>query len=599
MLKNLITIVALASSATAQAIKGFNYGPTNPDGSYSQKSDFVNGFSTAQKLVGAPGFNSARLYTMIQGGTTDTTTEAIAAAIDTSTTLLLGLWASAGQADFTNEVTALTSAITQYKTQFTDLVIGISVGSEDLYRISPTGIENNSGAGAEPSDVVNYIQQVRTALSNAGVTGIPVGHVDTWTAWVNGSNDAVIANCDFLGVDAYPYYQYTMANSIQNGESLFNAAYQATLAASEGKPVWVTETGWPVSGATENEAVPSIQNAQTYWDQVGCGLLFGQVNTWWYQLAGDAFGVCATDTTTSPLYDLSCSSEISASVPSPTPTSPSTTATNPIVQTKPAAGPSTDTPTTQPSGGTSQKGSAGSSAGSSASAPTTQSSSGTGQTASTGSSTSTPTPAPSSGSESPSGSRPESVSGEGSARPNSVSTTFTTTTSSSGTAPSSVNCPAALHGNWQFPHLIVPVSPQAPTTAYSTSYNGTVSPTISTVFNFDIPTSYAGLACSLIFLFPEQSQLSTSSYTFSGRGGLTVTQLSSPATESTTYDSLSSGMAVGGVSMISPGESYVLAIQACAAGKRVGYEVSAVGDVYLDYFQDYNQTPIGLYVVAC
>jgi glucan endo-1,3-beta-D-glucosidase len=156
-----------------------------------------------------------------------------------------------------------------------------------------------------------------------------------------------------------------------------------------------------------------------------------------------------------------------------------------------------------------------------------------------------------------------------------------------------------LQGNWQFPHLIVPVNSQAPTVAYGISYNGTISTAISTVFNFDIPTSYAGLTCSLIFLFPEQSQLKFSSYTFSGQGGLAITQLSSPASESTTYDTLPSGTAVGGVSLIGPGNSYVFTNQPCAAGESVGYKVSATGDVYLDYFQDYGQPPIGFYVVAC
>jgi len=129
---------------------------------------------------------------------------AIPAAIDTQTTLLLGLWASAGQADIDNEITALTSAITQYGTAFTSLIAGISVGSEDLYRISPTGVEALSGAGAEPSDLVTYISQVRSAISGTSASAASIGHVDTWTAWVNGSNDAVINAVDWLGVDAYP-----------------------------------------------------------------------------------------------------------------------------------------------------------------------------------------------------------------------------------------------------------------------------------------------------------------------------------------------------------------------------------------------------------
>ena len=36
--------------------------------------------------------------------------------------------------------------------------------------------------------------------------------------------------------------------------------------------VWVMETGWPLSGGTLGAAVPSVANAQTYWQTVGCDL---------------------------------------------------------------------------------------------------------------------------------------------------------------------------------------------------------------------------------------------------------------------------------------------------------------------------------------
>jgi len=201
----LTTLLASAAAlATAQASYiGFNYGSTFTDGSAKQQSDFEAEFNRAKSLQGTNGeFTSARLYTMIQGATADTPISAIPAAINTQTTLLLGLWASAGQADFTNEVTALTSAINQYGTAFTSLIAGISVGSEDLYRVSPTGIENDSGAGANPADLVNYINQVRSAISGTSASGASIGHVDTWTAWVNGTNDAVISAVDWLGMDA-------------------------------------------------------------------------------------------------------------------------------------------------------------------------------------------------------------------------------------------------------------------------------------------------------------------------------------------------------------------------------------------------------------
>ncbi|KAK5134797.1 hypothetical protein LTR04_004662, partial [Oleoguttula sp. CCFEE 6159] len=188
----LLAIAASVATASAQVYKGFNYGSTFTNDAAKVQADFQNEFTTAQRLVGTSGFSSARLYTMIQGGTTNTPIEAIPAAIATKTTLLLGLWASAGQANFNNELAALSSAIKTYGTAFTDLIAGISVGSEDLYRISPTGIINLSGAGAQPADVANYIGQVRSLVAGTGASGKPIGHVDTWTAWVNSTNQAVI-----------------------------------------------------------------------------------------------------------------------------------------------------------------------------------------------------------------------------------------------------------------------------------------------------------------------------------------------------------------------------------------------------------------------
>jgi glucan endo-1,3-beta-D-glucosidase len=296
----LFALVASVSTASAVVYKGFNYGAG---------ADFQNDFNTAKNLVGTSGFTSARLYTMIQQGTTNTPTAAIQAAIDTDTTLLLGLWASETQDAFNNELAALSSAISQYGSAFTNLIAGISVGSEDLYRLTPIGAP--TGVGQEPDTLVSYISQVRSILANANISP-PVGHVDTYTAWINSSNSAVTAAVDFLGMDAYPYYQNTIDNSIGNANATFFSALDQTIAASTGKPVWITETGWPVSGPTDGQAVASIANAQTYWDAVGCSVL-GKYNTWWYTLqdapqptTNPSFGVVGATLSTTPLYSLTC-----------------------------------------------------------------------------------------------------------------------------------------------------------------------------------------------------------------------------------------------------------------------------------------------------
>ena len=161
----------------------------------------------------------------------------------------------------------------------------------------------------------------------------------------------------------------------------------------------------------------------------------------------------------------------------------------------------------------------------------------------------------------------------------------TTTTA----APSS--CPTTLSGNYEYPHLIVPIDSSKPNKALGSSYFGTISKTVSSIFDFDIPQSDSGKTCSLVFLFPKQSDLETSSYKFSGDGKIDVAELVSPATDHTTYNNAPKVANDLGTLEIAPGNSYVVSTFDCPAGERVGYEISNAGSTYLHYFQDYNPAP--------
>jgi len=176
--------------------------------------------------------------------------------------------------------------------------------------------------------------------------------------------------------------------------------------------------------------------------------------------------------------------------------------------------------------------------------------------------------------------------------------TVTVTSVESSPTSTSKTCPANLSGPYQFPHLIIPVSQSSPTKAYGTSYNGEITSDISSIFNFDIPSSYTG-TCSLVFLFPEQSQLTTSSYTFSGSGEIDFKQLSTIATQATTYASQGEVKSDFGVKTVTPGTSTVIETFACPAGETVSFELTAQSGTSLTYFQDYNPSPIGLYVTTC
>ena len=290
---------------------GFNYAAP-----LIKNSTFASQFSSASSLSGTNGaFKSARLYTMIDpvsGGPIS----AIADAITTNTTLLLGLFASSGDTNFTKETSALDAAITTYGTKFTDLIYAVSVGSEDLYRTT----ENSPDiVGDSVANIQKYIGWTRQVLAKHSLSK-PVGHVDTWQIWLDPKyGQQLLPNVDFVGIDDYPYFDEVALN---DSSSNVTKNYENIVAEVKGKPVWITETGWPVNAPanSSNPAKPGLSEASQYWQSVGCGWAFGKINTWWYiyddlqaiaaankKPKQPSFGIAATPSDTCGLFDLTCS----------------------------------------------------------------------------------------------------------------------------------------------------------------------------------------------------------------------------------------------------------------------------------------------------
>jgi hypothetical protein len=184
---------------------------------------------------------------------------------------------------------------------------------------------------------------------------------------------------------------------------------------------------------------------------------------------------------------------------------------------------------------------------------------------------------------------------------------------SSSSAPSPADhdpsCPTDISsGEFQFPLLILPISPEAPDYSYGNSYVAYISPDNTTVFNFDIPEAapYTG-TCALLFSFPYASQLSMSNspFYFSGieqeegdHGGLDFALLKDVAGPELTYRTTPPVDVDYGTTEILPGNSYTIATFPCKSGES-SYSVSSVGNLELDFFQDSDPNPIGLYIVPC
>ena len=162
--------------------KGFNLPADLPStGACKTQLDWSHDFSLLQSLPGY--FSSARLYA---SSDCNTLAEAVPAAIASGTTLLIGVWTE-DAAHYEAEKAALEQAVRKYGTEW---IIAVSVGSEDLYR-----------GDTDAATLAGKIGEVRTLLRGLGASEVQVGHVDTWTAWVDPKNEAVIRVCDFVGHD--------------------------------------------------------------------------------------------------------------------------------------------------------------------------------------------------------------------------------------------------------------------------------------------------------------------------------------------------------------------------------------------------------------
>ena len=302
----IVLLLPLTQPATSYW-KGFNLAGTLPTTGCKTQDDWTHDFTVLQSLPGY--FTSARLYA---ASDCNTLALAVPAAIATNTTLMVGVWTE-DNAHFEAEKQALLE-VTQ--AHGADWLIAVAVGSEDLYR-----------GDTDAATLAKQIGDVKGMMCGLGTCDTPVGHVDTWTAWVNASYNDVIRACDFIGTDGYPYFQ---ASTIQDGYDVFWESVEDTRnmvnAVKPGTWVWITETGWPVSakmvlneirflikyviqvtGPDFGASVPSLPNAQSYWKSVACQA-FEEAHTFWYTLqdytSSPSFGV--VDPEFKPLYDLSC-----------------------------------------------------------------------------------------------------------------------------------------------------------------------------------------------------------------------------------------------------------------------------------------------------
>ena len=103
-------------------------------------------------------------------------------------------------------------------------------------------------------ELIDYIERARQ-----GVSGVPVGYVDAYFEFevhprITAASDVILANC-------YPFWEGCPA---EHALLYMKEMYRRAQRAANGKPVIISETGWPNIGTPTDGAVPSFENAIKY-----------------------------------------------------------------------------------------------------------------------------------------------------------------------------------------------------------------------------------------------------------------------------------------------------------------------------------------------
>ncbi|KAF9880067.1 glucan 1, 3-beta-glucosidase [Colletotrichum karsti] len=306
----------------AENILGFNSGARLAETNLVKtEQDYLDEFELAPRLDGTNGiFNSVRLFTMLREYDSPNPygrielNPAIKAAIDTNTTILLGIWCS-GTANIQEQLNALKLADEQFGSSLKDLVVGISVGNEDIMRYEERKKNPESDVGKPMEAIIKYVEDVRRTIKGTSLESKPVGHAEPWKIFTEQRFKNLTQTIDFWGANIYPFYQND-GNDANMAQKFGEAFFLLKATANEyGKPVWITETGWPVAGSKSGNgpATAGIENAARYWQEVGCQLFngtFEDTNVWWYNLRDSNSGIknrfaVAGDLQT-PVFPLAC-----------------------------------------------------------------------------------------------------------------------------------------------------------------------------------------------------------------------------------------------------------------------------------------------------
>ncbi|KAJ3782710.1 glycoside hydrolase [Lentinula aff. detonsa] len=170
-------------------------------------------------------------------------------------------------------------AVTQAVINNPDPVLAIAIGDEPLY-------DDDAGS---PAALASYIAEVRRNLSTAGLD-IPLSISDLAYGWQSSGNITPVADAvDFFMVNNFPYFAFD-ATTGGNASTSWNDFIQDIdyfESIANGRPILVTQTGWPTNedefAPNSPDIVASVPSSEGFWYLLDshCEDFFKSLNIGW------------------------------------------------------------------------------------------------------------------------------------------------------------------------------------------------------------------------------------------------------------------------------------------------------------------------------
>lgn len=131
----------------------------------------------------------------------------------------------------------------------------IKLANEGMVDVAAVGNEVMYRKDLSEGELLDFIKQVRSSIPGH----IPVGYVDAYYEFTH--RPGITEACDVILCNCYPFWE---GCPFETSLPYMQQMYQQAKHAANGKPVIITETGWPDQGESLKGAIPARQHARDY-----------------------------------------------------------------------------------------------------------------------------------------------------------------------------------------------------------------------------------------------------------------------------------------------------------------------------------------------